>query len=40
VFSTQLTFFSERENDDETRTMKSGYEKYANHFGIKGVYEL
>lgn len=24
-------------DDDETRTMKSGYEKYANHFGIKGL---
>lgn len=43
----QLTFESslgeskkKSDDDDETRTMKSGDEKYANHFGIKGLYEL
>lgn len=44
LISTQLTFVKGKEkksdDDDETRTMKSGYEKYANHFGIRGLYEL
>jgi hypothetical protein len=34
--SKQLTFLW-KSDDDET-TMKSGYEKYANHLGIKGSF--
>lgn len=34
----QLTYV--KNDDDETTTMKGGYEKYANHFRIKGLYEL
>lgn len=44
LMNKQLTSMQSDDDDDETRTMKSGYEKYANHSGIGGegkkLYEL